>query len=114
MSDSKWSFELAGSWSSEHEPTESGITAGDAKVTSNHGVIVAVAAPQESMNLEGGSPVNHEGEFLPGSIRSKIWESGLTKLRSKYQIPSSFEPEIPLNTGQACNPPPGQLTLDTT
>lgn len=48
---------------------------------------------------------------FPRLIQFKIHESHLKNLRSKYQISSSFELEVLLETDRACNPPSGWLTL---
>lgn len=120
---------MGGSWSLDHDPTESGISVEGAKAVSGDEVIVVVALPLESRALEGGSFENPEGElledrglkeellrdsegdFLTEFIWFEIWEPVLERLRSKYQISPEFRLEVPLDTDRAYNPPPNRLTL---
>lgn len=64
MSDSKGSFEFGGSWSSDHEPTESGVSVRDVEFVLGDKMTVVVALLQGSVDPQGGSPVIPEGEFL--------------------------------------------------
>lgn len=127
MSDFGWSPQLEGSWSSNHEPTESRVSIEGAEIVSSGEVALVAALPQESVDPEGGLWVGPWGglledleeDFLEGPERDflsiflqfEIQESYLGKLWSQYQILPDFKLEALLNTVRACNPHLGCLTL---